>query len=540
MEKTRRSLARGFLKAKGTAIVNELGEEIILTGWGIGNWLLCEGYMWMVRGDERFDRPRNIERTVRQLAGTSYADKFWTEFRQNYITREDIRLMAELGYNSIRIPFNWRILMEEEPGLVWKEDGFALLDKCINWCEEFGIYVFLDLHGAPGGQTGANIDDSVDNLPRLFMDRDSWDKCIALWVKIAGRYKDRWIVGGYDLLNEPIRPEAPRYVNCDHLVPKLVQFYDEAIAEIRKIDTKHLISIEGHHWSTDATIFYKKYDENMVIHFHRYGCYPTLDSYKEFLEVSERLNAPLWLGETGENYVEWFTAMYPLAVDLGIGYNLWPWKKMECLNSPYSVKKPKGWEKISDYIQGGVHPGYEEAQKILDEYLENIKVNNCTENSAVNSAVFRKPGCRVRATDFDTFPGKGASYSGIRKEGNIYNFRTDTCMKFNAISDEPYKRRFGFDCGWDRLVLELEKGEYAAYSIYEVSQGNAVTLELHSSEAALISILQDSSEICRLQLDEQTVPYKAQKIPLVSKDKSAVKIQVLEGKIQLAALSFDT
>ncbi len=540
MEKTSRSLVKGFLKAKGTTIVNELGEEIILTGWGIGNWLLCEGYMWMVRGDERFDRPRNIERTVRQLAGTAYADKFWMEFRQNYITREDIRLMAEAGYNSIRIPFNWRILMEEEPGLIWKEEGFDLLDKCIDWCEEFGIYVFLDLHGAPGGQTGANIDDSVDNLPRLFMDKDSWDKCIALWVKIAHRYKDRWIVGGYDLLNEPIRPESPRYTNCDHLVPKLVQFYDEAIAEIRKIDTRHLISIEGHHWSTDATIFYKKYDENMVIHFHRYGCYPTLDSYKQFLEVSERLDAPLWLGETGENYVEWFTAMYPLAVDLGIGYNLWPWKKMECLNSPYSVKKPEGWEKITGYIQGGVHPGYEEAQKILDEYLENIKVNNCTENSAVNYAVFRKPGCRVRATDFDTFPGKGASYSGMRKEGNIYDFRTDTGMKFSAISDEPYKRRFGFDCGWDRLVLELEKGEYAAYSIYEVSQGNAVTLEIHSSEAASVSILQDSSEICRLQLDKQTVPYKTQRIPLASKDKSAVKVQVLEGKIQLAALSFDT
>jgi len=114
--------------------------------------------------------------------------------------------MAELGYNSVRIPLNWRVFMEAEPGLLWKEDGFRLLDRCIDWCEEYKLYAFLDLHGAPGGQTGANIDDSVDNVPRLFIDSDSWFKGIKLWERIAERYKDRWIVAGYDLLNEPIAP----------------------------------------------------------------------------------------------------------------------------------------------------------------------------------------------------------------------------------------------------------------------------------------------------------------------------------------------
>lgn len=36
------------------------------------------------------------------------------------------------------------------------------------------------------------------------MDADSYEKCLALWREIARRYRDRWIVGGYDLLNEPI------------------------------------------------------------------------------------------------------------------------------------------------------------------------------------------------------------------------------------------------------------------------------------------------------------------------------------------------
>ena len=42
-----RSRVNGFLDTDGRRIVNAAGEEILLMGWGLGNWLLCEGYMWM-------------------------------------------------------------------------------------------------------------------------------------------------------------------------------------------------------------------------------------------------------------------------------------------------------------------------------------------------------------------------------------------------------------------------------------------------------------------------------------------------------------
>ncbi|MHB8130863.1 MAG: glycoside hydrolase family 5 protein, partial [Mobilitalea sp.] len=177
-KKLSRDKVSGFLHAKGKTIVNGNDEEIILTGWGLGNWLLCEGYMWMSNGSERFDRPNRMETVIRELTGSEYADQFWMKFRENYITKEDIHQMAELGYNSVRIPFNWRIFMEAEPGYQWIEEGFALLDRCLDWCEEYKLYAFLDLHGAPGGQTGANIDDCIDNIPRLFLDSDSWEKGI--------------------------------------------------------------------------------------------------------------------------------------------------------------------------------------------------------------------------------------------------------------------------------------------------------------------------------------------------------------------------
>ncbi len=531
------NVVKGFLKAKGTAVVNGAGEDIILKGWGIGNWLLCEGYMWLSGGGKRFDRPRNIETVIRELTGSKYAEGFWKRFRENYTTETDIRYMAELGYNSVRLPINWRLIMEDEPGIIWKEDGFRLIDQFLGWCEKWDIYAFLDLHGAPGGQTGHNIDDSVDDFPRLFTDKDSWDKGIAIWRELARRYKDREIVGGYDLLNEPLRPGLIDGKNLDYLLPRLARFYDEAIAEIRKLDTKHMISLEGHHWSTNTAVFHKKYDDNVIIHFHRYACMPGIESLKPYLEARTKFNAPLWLGETGENVLEWYAAMYPLNVALGIGYNLWTWKKMDCNNSPCSVKKPDGWDKIISYTQGGPRPSYEEAQTILDQYLENMKLENCVKNEAVNKHVFRYPGCRVRGTDFDLLPGKGVSFSGLRSEGNVYGYQTETGMAIAALSDEPMDKRFFFDCGWDGLTLEMEMNEYAAYTFERIEAGCKLKLELSSSKDALITVCQDASEIKELRPADSLGYQEILIDKLIPSESSRFKVFVKGGKIKLNAIS---
>ncbi|HEX2627657.1 MAG TPA: glycosyl hydrolase family 5, partial [Chitinophagaceae bacterium] len=37
---------QGFLKQKGTAIINGKGDTVILRGMGLGGWMLQEGYMF--------------------------------------------------------------------------------------------------------------------------------------------------------------------------------------------------------------------------------------------------------------------------------------------------------------------------------------------------------------------------------------------------------------------------------------------------------------------------------------------------------------
>ena len=65
---------------------------------------------------------------------------------------------------------NARQFLTEGDQPVYVDEGFRLLDDLVRWCGKHNVYVIIDMHGAPGGQTGANIDDSANDQPELFMD----------------------------------------------------------------------------------------------------------------------------------------------------------------------------------------------------------------------------------------------------------------------------------------------------------------------------------------------------------------------------------
>lgn len=532
-----RSRVNGFLNTHGRKIVNGLGEEVLLTGWGLGNWLLCEGYMWLSDGAERFDRPRRIEAVIEELTGKTYADKFWKRFRDAYITASDIQMMAEMGYNSVRIPINARLFLQEGPGIQFIDEGFLLLDRVIDWCETHRLYAFIDLHGAPGGQTGANIDDSVDDICRLLTDQDQFEKGLALWEKLAERYADRWIVGGYDLLNEPIRPiRFVGDINLDPLIPRLMDFYEQCIARIRLHDTRHIITLEGHHRATATDIFTHVYDPKMVIHFHRYGCAPDIEAFRPYLEIREKLNVPLWLGETGENSMEWFSAMMPLCASLDIGFNMWPWKKMDCTNSPCSVTSPEHWQQIIRYTKGGAHPGYEKAQKILNEYLRNILLENCRINEQISANVFRIPGCVIYGTDFDELPGEGISYSHQDCTYPPAPYRRSTGMHLFRRFPEREKRFF-FDGDRHQHLLRLSKDEFACYSLYDVSINSRLEIGCYCPQISVLEVYQDNKLLGRFDLSATVHKQVISGLHLDNADACSIRLLALQGVIDIESLT---
>lgn len=369
---------RGFVRAEGTRLVDD-GGPVQLRGIGLGNWLLAEGYMWQF-GDD-MSSPRQIERRVAELIGPERAATFWRRFRDSFITEADFAQISAAGFDHVRLPINARGVIDDDGELL--EEGFAYIDRAVAWSERHGLRILLDLHGAPGGQTGTNIDDSPRGAPELFTSPRYRALTVRLWQELARRYRDRESVLGYDLLNEPL-PNEWQYRYHD----ELIDTYRELTAAIREIDDRHLLMYEGSHWATNPAPVSVRYDENQAVQFHRYWCPPDQTSIADFLALRRDLGAPIYMGEGGENTPQWVYAATRLYERHDIGWNFWPWKKLNTLTSPLSARLPSGWGAIADPEQ---RPDPDESAAILEEFLEGLSVDRCDVRTPILRALFAEP-----------------------------------------------------------------------------------------------------------------------------------------------------
>ncbi|HKO62195.1 MAG TPA: cellulase family glycosylhydrolase, partial [Pyrinomonadaceae bacterium] len=206
-----------FVTTRGKDVVSPDGKPLLLKGINLGNWLLPEGYMFKFK---TANSPRRIETVINQLVGEEEGRRFWKTYQQNYITREDIKFIRQSGFNSVRVPFSYRLFVTETEPRRLEGAGYRLLDDVVAWCKSEYLYVILDMHAAPGGQTGDNIDDSW-GYPFLFESAESQQLTVNIWRKIAARYQNEPIIIGYDLLNEPIA----HYFDAASLNSKLEPVY---------------------------------------------------------------------------------------------------------------------------------------------------------------------------------------------------------------------------------------------------------------------------------------------------------------------------
>ncbi|RXZ68436.1 glycoside hydrolase family 5 protein [Agromyces albus] len=397
---TRRpAVFEGFVRREGTELVDGTGTVVRLRGVGLGNWLLPEGYMW--KFGPGAESPREIEALFARLIGSAAAERFWHEFRDHFISERDIAEIAAAGFDHIRLPINARIVQDESGVPI--EAGYRLIDRLIEWCRSHRLWVLLDLHGAPGGQTGTNIDDSPNGKPELFMADEYRTRTIELWRELARRYRDETVVLGYDLLNEPLPNEwQHRYAD------ELAGLYRDLTRAIREIDPDHLIMYEGTHWATNWSIFTDVFDENSALQFHKYWSPPDVASIAPFLETRDRLQLPIYMGEGGEHNPEWLYAAFRLYEAHGIGWNLWPWKKIDTRTSPASVVPPAGWDDLIAAIDGTELDG-PTALRILHELIQAVDIERCERHDDVLAAIFADLPMVIPAWGYG-FDGPGRSY----------------------------------------------------------------------------------------------------------------------------------
>ncbi|MBN2660192.1 MAG: glycoside hydrolase family 5 protein [Tannerellaceae bacterium] len=384
-----------FLGIKNQHVITPDGKPFLIQGINLGNWLNPEGYMFLFKDVSSY---RLIDQAFREMVGPDFTDQFWKAFKDNYITRQDIAYIKQTGMNSIRLPFHYKSFTDEDYlGLKSNQDGFARIDSVIKWCKEEGLYIILDMHDAPGGQTGDNIDDSY-GYPWLFESEESQQLFCEIWKKIANRYKDEPAILGYDLLNEPI---ATHFNNKEEINKHLVPVYKKGIEAIRSVDKNHIILLGGAQWNSNFTMFDEKaIDSKMMYTCHRYWCDTLQTNLQDFVDFRTKVNLPLYMGETGENTDEWVGAFRRLMERNNMGWHFWPYKKMEKTSCMVRINKPANWDLIIQYTQQprnnfneirAARPDQTLVKQAMLELLENMKFANCMKNPGYIEALGMKP-----------------------------------------------------------------------------------------------------------------------------------------------------
>jgi len=235
-------MKKNFLKRNKTMIVDGNSKKIQLKGVNFGGWLMMEAYFTFAP-----NLPVKLfEKEFAQQCGAKALSELITKFRENFITEADVKQVADWGMNCIRLPFHYKVAIDDK--------AIRYLDQDIVWAKKYKIYIILDLHAAYGAQNTDWHSDSLNGKAELWTKRSNRQKTYAVWEALADRYKDEEIIAGYDILNESVLPD----------VALLNEFYRESIKAIRRSDKNHMLFIEGKHWAQQIDLLDDFEDDNWV------------------------------------------------------------------------------------------------------------------------------------------------------------------------------------------------------------------------------------------------------------------------------------
>lgn len=487
---------QGFLKALDKKIVNEKGENVLLRGMGLGGWMVQEGYMLRFGDGPQY----KIRERIEALIGKEHTAEFYKAWLLNNTTKADVDSLKAWGFNSIRLPMHYNLYtlpVDQEPVAgknTWLSKGFEMTDSLIKWCKSNNMYLILDLHAAPGGQGhDLNISDRDASKPSLWESEANQQKTIAFWRKIAERYVNEPTIAGYDLLNEPnwgfADPVNDRNGQKDPKNVPLKKLMMDITKAIREVDQNHMVIIEGNGWGNNYNGILDQglWDKNIVLSFHKYWNFNDQRSLDQIIGYRDRLNVPLWCGETGENSNVWYSQNIHLLESNNIGWAMWPLKKLGG-NNPLRMKSNAIYDQVLAYWKDNKKqlPDKNELYRGLIEFAENSNIKVNVVQRDVIDAMIRQPfsalskpfqsnqlatGAETKAVNYDLgrngityFDKDTANYrssgiSGVGNRGGVY--RNDGVDIYeDTVKPGTY------------YVGSIEDGEWLQYTVFVKQSGS--------------------------------------------------------------------
>ena len=194
------------------------------------------------------------------------------EKRATKFTREDVKFLAECGYDHLRIPIDEEQMFDEQ--LNPEQEAFTLLHNAIGWCKEFDLKVIVDLHILRSHHFNA------ESKP-LFTESAAQEQFYDCWRKISAELKKypRSLVA-YELMNEPVADDAEQWNTI----------VNNCLEVVRKLEPKRTIIIGSNRWQAYdqvKNLRVPEKDKNIIISFHFYNPFPLTHYRASWTEQKE-------------------------------------------------------------------------------------------------------------------------------------------------------------------------------------------------------------------------------------------------------------
>lgn len=180
--------------------------------------------------------PEPTAQKLPRWRGFNLLEKFYKGSQNGPYKEEDFQMIAELGFNFVRLPMDYRLWIKDNDWRQFDDSIFTDLDQAVEYGKQYGVHICINFHRAPG-YTVANPPEAKS----LWTDPEAQEVCAMHWARFARHFKGVPNANlSFNLLNEPAVIDGKTYYA---VVKKLVD-------AIRAEDPGRLIIADGLNWGS--------------------------------------------------------------------------------------------------------------------------------------------------------------------------------------------------------------------------------------------------------------------------------------------------
>ena len=194
------------LHNNGPTMVDATNNPVLLKGCNLGNTLMLESWMFggtlVLDGKPFVDQGHAVSfvaSTVRRREIRSPRRRLSHQLHHGPRLRHDQVVRLQRRAAAVRLPIAAK---RPPPRTRSKLNAFKYLDHVVQLAADAGVYVILDLHGTPGGQSGQDHTGEAGQN-HLWGNATNRGRTVSLWHDLSEHYKNNPTVAAYDLINEP-------------------------------------------------------------------------------------------------------------------------------------------------------------------------------------------------------------------------------------------------------------------------------------------------------------------------------------------------